>query len=128
MNEPDRPARRVLLHLQDRRRVPIEPREVFLLEADGDQTRIRTRGRRRLRDVRSLGEVLAHFPGGLFVQVHRSAAVNVDRVSEVRLRDTGRDWELRLEAPVNEVVPIGRTRLQALWAAYGEADPRGHPD
>ncbi len=127
MSESNRPARRVLLHLPGGRRVPIEPGEVFLLEADADETRIRTRGRRRLRDVRSLGEVLAHFPQGLFVQVHRSAAVNVDRVSEVRLRDTGRDWELRLEPPVNEVVPIGRTRLQALWAAYGEGGlPGGH--
>jgi len=127
VSESDRTARRVLLHLHDGRRVPIEPGEVFLLEADGDETRIRTRGRRRVRDVRSLGEVLAHFPRGLFVQVHRSAAVNVDRVSEVRLRDTGRDWELRLEPPVNEVVPIGRTRLQALWAAYGEGIPGGTP-
>ena len=126
MNEAStRAARRVLLHLHDGRRVPIEPGEVFLLEADGDETKIRTRGRRRLRDVRSLGEVLAHFPGGLFVQVHRSVAVNVDRVSEVRLRDTGRDWELRREPPVNEVVPIGRTRLQTLWAAYGEGDRLG---
>ena len=121
MNESNRPARRVLLHLRDGRRVPIEPGEVFLLEAVGDETRIRTRGKRRLRDVRSLGEVLAHFPRGLFVQVHRSVAVNVDRVSEVRVRSTGRDWELRLEPPVNEVVPIGRTRLHALWVAYGEA-------
>jgi DNA-binding LytR/AlgR family response regulator len=110
----------VLLHLEPGRRVPVEPDEVFLLEADGDETRVRTRGRRRLRDVRSLGEVLARFPSGLFVQVHRSIAVNVDRVAEVRLRENGRDWELRLEPPVNSVVPIGRTRLAALWAAYGD--------
>jgi DNA-binding LytR/AlgR family response regulator len=110
----------VLLHLEPGRRVPVEPDEVFLLEADGDETRVRTRGRRRLRDVRSLGEVLARFPSGHFVQVHRSIAVNVDRVAEVRLRENGRDWELRLEPPVNSVVPIGRTRLAALWAAYGD--------
>jgi DNA-binding LytR/AlgR family response regulator len=56
--------------------------------------------------------------------VHRSIAVNVDRVAEVRLRENGstgaRVWELRLEPPVNSVVPIGRTRLAALWAAYGD--------
>ena len=115
-----RSARRVLLHLADGRRVPLEPDEVFLLEADGDETRVRTRGKRRLRDVRALGEVLARFPGA-FVQIHRSIAVNVDRVDEVRRRPNERDWELRLEPPVNQVLPIARGRLAALWAAYGEA-------
>ena len=36
----------MLLHLGDGRRVPVEPDEVFLLEADGDETVVRTRGRR----------------------------------------------------------------------------------
>jgi DNA-binding LytR/AlgR family response regulator len=119
MPTDDRP-RRVLLHLDDGRRVPLEPDEVFLLEADGDETEVRTRGRRRLRDVRALGEVVASFPPGRFVQIHRSLAVNVDRVAEVRRRPPGRDWELRLEPPVNRVLPIARGRLVALWAAYGE--------
>jgi len=110
----------VLLHTASSRRIPIDPEEVFLLEAHGDETEVRTRGRRRLRDVRSLGEVLAHFPAELFVLVHRSVAVNADRVSEIRPRDNGRDWELRLEPPVNRVVPIARSRLAALWEAYGE--------
>ena len=115
-------ARRVLLHLSDGRRVPLEPDEIFLLEADGDETEVRTRGRRRLRDVRALGEVIACLPRGRFVQIHRSLAVNVDRVAEVRRRPPGRDWELRLEPPVNRVLRIARGRLGALWAAYGEAE------
>ena len=113
-------ARRVLLHLDAARREPLEPEEVFLLRADGDETVVRTRGKRRLRDVRSLGEVVARFPPGTFVQIHRSIAVNVDRVAEVRRRPNERDWELRLEPPVNQVLPIARARLAALWAAYGE--------
>jgi DNA-binding LytR/AlgR family response regulator len=112
--------RRVLLHLDDGRRVPLEPAEVFLLEAEGDETQIRTHGRRRLRDVRTLTQLLKRFPSGLLVQVHRSVAVNVDRISEVRRRANGRDWELRLEPPVNRVVPVARGRLPALWAAYGD--------
>ena len=88
---------RVLLHLSDGRRVPVEPEEVFYLQAVGNTTEIRTRGRRRLRDVRSLGEVLRLFPTGLFVQVHRSYAVNSDRVAEVRPRPSTRDWEVKLE-------------------------------
>ena len=113
-------SRRVLLHVDDGRRVPVEPEEVFLLEAVGDQTEVRTRGRRRLRDLRSLGEVLALFPEEVLVQVHRSYAINVDRVTEVRRRSSGRDWELKMEPPVNRVLPVGRTRVEALWAAYGE--------
>ena len=109
---------RVLLHLDDGRRVPVEPAEVFFLEAAGDETEVRTRGRRRLRDVRSLGELLVLFPDGLFVQVHRSYAINADRVAEVRRRPSGRDWEVRLEPPVNRILPVGRDRVQALWAAY----------
>jgi DNA-binding LytR/AlgR family response regulator len=111
---------RALLHLGDGRRVPIEHVEVFFLQSVGDETEVRTRGRRRLRDVRSLGEVLESFPAGLFVRVHRSFAVNVDRVAEVRRRPSSRDWELRLEPPVNRVLPVARGRLEALWEAYGE--------
>jgi len=120
MSPAARTARRVLLHLEDGRRVPVEPDEVFYLEAHGDETEVRTRGRRRLRDVRSLAELTARFPKALFVLVHRSAAVNVDRVDEVRRRANGRDWELRLEPPVNRVIPVARGRVAALWAAYGD--------
>ncbi len=122
MAEGSGPARRVLLHLVDGRRIPVEPGEVFLLEAAGDETSVRTRGRRRLRDVRSLGEIMGRFPRQLFVRVHRSHVVNVDRVAEIRRRPNRRDWELRLEPPVNAVVPVSREELAALWQAYGEKD------
>lgn len=121
MTLPTERARRVLVHLDDGRRVPLEPEEIFLLEAHGDETELRTRGRRRLRDVRALGQVLARLPPGTFVQIHRSIAVNVDRVTEMRRRPNGRDWELRLEPPVNRVLPIARGRVAAVWAAYGES-------
>jgi DNA-binding LytR/AlgR family response regulator len=68
-------SRKVLLHLQDGRRVPLEPEEVFYLEAAGDETVDRTRGRRRLQDVRSLGGVAERFPAGTLVPIHRSIAV-----------------------------------------------------
>ena len=112
-------ARSVLLHLEAGHRVPVAPEEVFFLEAVGDETEVRTRGRRRLRDVRSLSEVLVHFPTRLFVQIHRSYAINADRVAEVRRRHArSRGWEVKLEPPVNRVLPVGRTHLQALWTAY----------
>jgi DNA-binding LytR/AlgR family response regulator len=114
-------ARRVLLHLEEGRRVPVDPSEVFFLEADGDRTEVRTRGKRRLRDLRSMAEVLALFPPGVLVAVHRGYAVNVDRVDEIRRRaGRGRDWEVKLEPPVNRVLPVSRTHLAGLWSAYGE--------
>jgi hypothetical protein len=59
MSEPDPiAARRLLLHLDDGRRVPLDPAEIFLLAAKGDETVVRTSGRRPLRDVRSLGELM----------------------------------------------------------------------
>lgn len=120
MNPPATASHRVLLHLENGRRVPIDLAEVFFLEAGGDQTEVRTRGRRRLRDLRSLAEVMARFPAGSLVQVHRRYAVNIDRVDEIRRRDGGRDWELKLEPPVNRVLPVSRTYLPRLWVSYGE--------
>ena len=67
--------------------------------------------KQHLHDVRSWERIF---------QVHRSYAVNPDRVSDVRRRERGRDWELKLEPPVNRVIPVGRGHLAALWAAYGE--------
>lgn len=119
---PSHTPKRLLIHIDHGRRVPLDPEEVFLLEASGDETLIRTRGRRRLRDVRSLGEVLQRVPSETLVLIHRSVAVNVDRVTELRRRPNGRDWELRLEPPVNRVLPIARGRIDAVLAAFGDEE------
>ena len=34
---------RILLHLQDGRRIPVDPQEIYLLEAEGGETLVRTR-------------------------------------------------------------------------------------
>ena len=31
-----------------------------------------------------------------------------------------RDWELRLEPPVNRILPVSRVRAESLWFAYVE--------
>jgi len=49
---------RVLLHLAGRRRRVVEADDIYYLEAQRDETDVRLRAARRLRDVRSLGEVL----------------------------------------------------------------------
>ena len=112
--------RRVLLRTAEGERVVVDPLEVFLLEAEGDETRVRQASRRELVDVRELGEVTAVFEPYGFVRVHREFVVNPRRVLLIRPRGSGRDWELKLEPPVNRVVPIARDRLAAVWAVFGE--------
>ena len=46
---------RVLLHVSTLRRIVAKPDDVYLLEADRDDTIVRKRGRRTIRDVRQLG-------------------------------------------------------------------------
>ena len=52
---------RVLLHISELRRVPVDPNDVYFLEAVGDDTLVRLRSKRRLRDVRPRGSPLKEF-------------------------------------------------------------------
>ena len=65
---------RVLLHLDERSRRALDPRDVFFLEADGSDTLVHLRSSRRLRDVRQFPEVLALFAPHGFLRIHRSHA------------------------------------------------------
>ncbi len=85
-----RSIEKVLVHFGDFVRKPIDPAEVYYLEAIGDQTLIRTRSARPLRDVRSLGELLPRFTPYGFVRIHKNHAVNLDRILEIRRRKRGR--------------------------------------
>lgn len=114
-----RPTELLLLHLADRRRRVVEPGEVFFLEAVGTHTLVRLRGRERLEDLRRLGDLLPLFELFGFHRVHKNHAVNLHRVFELRPRSRGADWELKLEPPVNRVLPIARSKLAGVLAAYG---------
>ena len=111
---------RVLLHLDRDRHRAVDPEDIYFLEAVGQTTLVRLRSARRLRDVRALGDLLPALPGGSFVRIHRNHAVSVRHVLEVRRRRAQKDWEVKLEPPVNRVLPVGRTYLDRLWAAFGE--------
>ena len=90
--------------------------DIFFLEAEGDATRVRLRGRRSRMDVRPLGSLSALERRGFF-RVHRSYMVNLSRIRLLRRRDVGRDWELVLEPPVNRVLPVSRDAFAGLVAA-----------
>ena len=107
---------KLLLHLAGRRRRVVDADDIYYLEAQGDETDVRLRAARRLRDVRSLGEVLKEIAPLGFVRIHRNHAVNPGHAREIRPGPSG--GEVRLAPPVNKVLPIGRGALEALLAAY----------
>ena len=107
---------KILVHLKGRRRLVVDVHDVYYLEAQRDETDLRLRGARRLRDVRSLGEVMKELGPAGFVRIHRNHAVNPGRVREIRL--VGRAWQVQLEPPVNKVLPVSRGSLAALLETY----------
>jgi DNA-binding LytR/AlgR family response regulator len=110
---------RILLHLQDGRRIPVDPQEIYLLEAKGGETLVRTRRAQPLTDVRQLSELIETFEPFGFAQIHRSWAVNLRRVREIRPAPEG-GWEVKLDPPVNRVLQVSRRRVSALWERFGE--------
>ena len=66
----------------------------------------------------SLGQVFGTFERFGFVRVHKNHAVNARRVLSVRKREDSRDWELKLEPPVNRVLAVSRNYLSRLKKAY----------
>jgi DNA-binding LytR/AlgR family response regulator len=105
----------------DARRVrrAVDPADVYALEADGGDTLVRLRGREPLRDTRPLAELAPIFEPFGFLQIHRSHAVNLRRVLELRQRAEGHDWEVKLEPPVNAVLPVAREWREAVLGAFG---------
>ena len=85
------PSGHLLLHLAPGLRQAIDPDDIFFIEATGDDTRVRTRASRALRDVRSLGEIEPLLLRHGFLRTHRNYLVNSRRVRQVRRRPTGED-------------------------------------
>jgi DNA-binding LytR/AlgR family response regulator len=113
------PVDRILLHLGGGRRRVVEPSEVYYLEVLEEATRVRLRSARTLVDTRPADEVVPLFEPHGFLQLHREYVVNLRRIRDIRRRKNGRDWEVKLEPPVNRVLPVSRGALQYLWKAYG---------
>ena len=119
-NAPSETGGRLLLHLGPGLRQAIESDDVYFVEAKGDDTEVRTRAARVLKDVRPIGALEAPSLRHGFVRTHRNYLVNPRHVRQVRRRPQGDDWELTLDPPVNVVLPVSRSALAALWAAFGE--------
>ena len=113
-------SRLFLLHPAPGLRNTLDPDEIFFLEATDDDTSVRTRRAQSLKDVRTLGELESILRLWGFVRTHRNYLVNPNHVRQIRLRPDSRDWEVKLDPPVNRVLPVSRGALAALWAAFGE--------
>ncbi len=113
-------GKRLLLHLGSGLRQAVDPDDVYFVEATGDDTRVRTRAARAVRDVRPMADMARVLLGHGFLRIHRNWLVNPAHVREVRRRRRGDDWEVRLDPPANVVLPVSRSALRALWAALGE--------
>jgi DNA-binding LytR/AlgR family response regulator len=111
---------RLLLHVGPGLRQAVEADDVYFVAAAGDDTTVRTRSARALRDVRPIGEVARLLAAHGFVRTHRNYLVNPAHVREVRRRGSGEDWEVRLDPPVSAILPVSRSALRALWATFGE--------
>jgi hypothetical protein len=44
----------------------------------------------------------------------------IARVRQVRRREDGRDWEVRMQSPVNRILPVSREGWETLRKALGE--------
>ncbi|MCD4750830.1 MAG: LytTR family transcriptional regulator DNA-binding domain-containing protein [Thermoanaerobaculales bacterium] len=112
---------RILVHLSRSEHRVLDPADVYSLRAQGGETEVRLRSREPLIDVRPIGEVAPLFEPFGFVRIHREHAVNLAHVRLLRQQADGRDWEIRLEPPVNSVLPIARDSLAELRSALGES-------
>jgi DNA-binding LytR/AlgR family response regulator len=111
---------RIAIKVSNRRFVLLDVDEIYCLESEGHDTWVRTARKSRLRSVRSLGELEKTLKPYGFSRIHKSYLVNLDRVREVRLRKgDDNDWELKLDPPVNSVLPVGREHLAGLRRVLG---------
>ena len=96
----------------------LERDQIFYVEAQGGDSLIRTARVKLFRHVEPLEEVQARLPSPPFFRIHRSYIVNLDRVFEIRLRGE-RDWGVKMDPPVNKVLPVSRDRYPELAKLLG---------
>ena len=96
----------------------IEIDGVFYLEARGEDTLIQTRRKKPYKSLQRLGELAKKLPTPAFVRCHREYIVNLNRV-RVLIPRNSRDYDLRLDPPVNRRIPIARQRLEKIRKILG---------
>jgi len=108
---------RIVLHLAEGLREVLDADDVYFFEAAGGDTRVRLRGRRVRKDVRQLGVIAKSLGKKGFFRISRDHLVNLNRVRYLRRQTNGAGWEVKLEPPVNAVLPVGRRSVAGLTRA-----------
>ena len=98
--------------------VLLEKDQIFYVEAEADDSLIRTARKKLYRHSERLDQAEARLPSPPFFRVHRSYVVNLSRVLEIRSRGDN-EWELKMDPPVNKVLPVSRRRLSDLRELLG---------
>lgn len=96
----------------------LEMHAIYYIEAEGDDCTVRTARKKIYRHVEPLDEVEARLSSPPFFRIHRSYIVNLDRVLELRARGE-RDYEVKMDPPVNKVLPVSRQRYTELAELLG---------
>lgn len=96
----------------------LEIDKIYYIEAEGDDSLVRTARKKVYPHIEPLDEVEARLPSPPFFRIHRSYIVNLDRVLELRARGE-RDYELKMDPPVNKVLPVSRRRYAELAELFG---------
>jgi DNA-binding LytR/AlgR family response regulator len=96
----------------------IEIEGIFYLEARGEDTLVRTKRKKPYKSLQRLGELGKKLPAPAFVRCHREYIVNLNRVRLLTSR-SARDYDLRLDPPVNRRIPIARDRLEEIRKILG---------
>jgi two-component system LytT family response regulator/two-component system response regulator LytT len=93
------------------------PDEVYYLQAREHDSLVRTARRGPYRSSMRLPALEKRLPTPPFFRCHESYLVNLARVRMIVKR--GRDLRLRLDPPVNKLIPVARARAAALRRLLG---------
>ena len=85
---------RLAIHLEEGLREVVDLDEVYYIEATEDDTLIRLASKRRRRDIRSMNTMVTKLRAAGFFRIQRSYLVNLNQIRLVRLKASGRDWEV----------------------------------
>ena len=96
----------------------IEIEGIFYLEAQGEDTLIRTKRKKAYKSIQRLGDLAKKLPAPVFVRCHREFIVNLNRVRMLIPRKS-KDYDLRLDPPVNRRIPIARNRFENIRKVLG---------
>ena len=100
------------------RAILLDREDIFYIEATGDDSLVRAARKQRYPHVEPLEDVEARLPSPPSFRIHRSYIVNLDRVYKLRSRGDG-EWEVKMDPPVNKVLPVSCRRMGELRALLG---------